>query len=706
MKKPSDSPEQRERLREKIIGLGEGSIRKSYYPELRARLTELEETNARLQGEVEERKRTEEALGESENRFRELAELLPETIFEIDLTGRLTFANRQAFDQFGYSPWDFEQGVHALKLVKPEDQPRALDNISRTIRGEDAGLSEYTMVRKNGTTFPGLIRSAAILREGEPSGLRGFIIDITGRKQSESALLESEEKHRALVTQSPDGIFVVDLQGCFISVNRAICEALGYGEDELLSLKIWDIVPEKYLDQHLERLKGMLDGCTQNDLAEYEIIGKNGEIHFTEIRSSLYRQGGEVIGFQGIARDVTERKRLAEDKQRLEKLLRQAQKMEAIGTLAGGVAHDFNNLLQAIQGYTQMMALSLDQDHPGQANLTAVNNAVSRAAELIAQLLTFSRKVESRLRPLDLNREVRAVEQMLRRTIPKMIDIHLNLADDACTINADPVQIEQVLMNLGLNAKDAMPDGGVITIETRNVDLDGEYCRTHPEVPSGLYVLLAVRDTGRGIPRDVLEHIFEPFYTTKKGGQGTGLGLPMVYGIVKNHQGYVYCYSEPDQGTVFRIYLPAVDRLPLTETAPKAVVLPRGEQETILVVDDEQSVREITSKVLEKFGYQVLAVPDGESAIELYQQEKERIDLIILDLGMPGMGGYKCFGKLREINPGAKVIIASGYAFNVVAKEVLESGAADFIGKPYQVEKLLTKIGRVLNKEASPKPED
>jgi PAS domain S-box-containing protein len=697
MKKPSDPPDQRNRLREKIIGLGEGSIRKSYYPELRARLSELEAANTRLKTEIEERKRVEQALSESENRFRELAEMLPETVFEMDLTGRLTFANRNAFDQFGYSVQDFEEGLNAISLVAPADQPRAMGNIGRTLTGDDVGLSEYTLVRKDGTTFPGLIRSTTFLCDGQPSGVRGFIIDITRHKQADAALLESEEKHRVLVTQSPDGIFVVDLHGRFLSVNQAICQGLGFEEEELLALNIWDLVPAKYREQHLERLAGVLEGQAQTDLAEYEILDKNGENHFIEVRSSPYRRGGQVIGFQGIAREVTERKKMEAEKKRLEELLRQAQKMEAIGTLAGGVAHDFNNLLQAIQGYTQILVLNLEPDHPGQANLTAINNAVSRAAELIAQLLTFSRKVESRLRPLDLNREVVAVEQMLRRTIPKMIDIRLDLAKDLRIVNADPVQIEQILMNLAVNAKDAMFEGGVITIETRNVTVVRTFHEAQAEVPSGDYALLTVTDTGQGMSAEVLEHIFEPFYTTKRIGRGTGLGLPMVYGIVKSHKGHISCHSETGRGTAFRIYLPVVDRPPAPAKPKNNQPLPRGSQETILVVDDEDAVREVTCKTLEKFGYQVLAAPDGESALELYKQAQARIDLIVLDLGMPGMGGYKCFERLREMNPQAKIIIASGYSFNVVVKEVLAAGAADFIGKPYQVADLLTKVGQALN---------
>jgi signal transduction histidine kinase/CheY-like chemotaxis protein len=399
---------------------------------------------------------------------------------------------------------------------------------------------------------------------------------------------------------------------------------------------------------------------------------------------------GEILGFIGTLTDITEQKHL-------ETKLQEAQKMEAVGTLAGGIAHDFNNLLQAILGYADLLRLRKGKDEPRSRELQEIISASKRGAELTQQLLTFSRRVESKLRPTDLNLGIENTRKIFARTLPKMIEIDLLLSDNLSFVNADPGQMEQILMNLAVNAKDAMPDGGKLTIKTGNVILDEEYCRTHPEAIPGEYVLLEVSDTGHGMAEETLKHIFDPFFTTKGLAEGTGLGLAMVYGIVKSHNGYITCTSDFGTGTTFKIYLPAVEQ----EEKPEMVVekdLYRGGTETILLVDDEGFVRDVARQILTEFGYTVIVANDGESALQLYEQERGRVDLVILDLIMPGIGGRKCLEKLLKINPKAKIVVASGFSNIEPIKETVEAGAKGFIGKPYEMKGFLNVVREVLDK--------
>jgi len=380
-----------------------------------------------------------------------------------------------------------------------------------------------------------------------------------------------------------------------------------------------------------------------------------------------------------------------------EKQLIHAQKMEAVGTLAGGIAHDFNNLLQAIQGYTQLLLLHKPKKDPEIGKLRKIEKAANSAGELTRQLLTFSSKIESRLRPLDLNVEVKKVQKLLKRTIPKMIDIELCLDDNLKIIDADPVQIEQVLMNLAVNARDSMPEDGKLIINTANVSLFEEDTRSHPEAKPGDYVLLTVSDTGHGMDKETLEHIFEPFFTTKGTGKGTGLGLSMVYGLVKNHNGHIECYSEPGNGTTFKLYFPEVKKVVDKDPHRQKSASPLGGSEIILMVDDEKYIRDIGEEVLSKFGYTVITASNGESALKIYREKQAEISLIILDLIMPGMGGRRCFEEILKVNPSAKVVIASGYAADGLSKEALAAGVRNFVGKPYDFNQMLEVVRKVLD---------
>ncbi len=419
---------------------------------------------------------------------------------------------------------------------------------------------------------------------------------------------------------------------------------------------------------------------------------KDGRLYYVDATISPIRDSSsKITNFVAVMRDITEHLELS-------KQLQQAQKMEAVRALAGGAAHDFNNILQVVLGYSELMLGDEGLPRHCRADLQKIHESAKRGADLVHRLLTFSRKTEMNPQPLDLNRRITELRKMLERTIPKMIDIQLFLCENLATINADPNQIDQVLMNLAVNARDAMPDGGKLILETANVILDQEYARAHIEAKPGHYVLLMVSDTGSGMDADTLEHIFEPFYTTKAPGEGTGLGLAMVHGVVQKHGGYIRCYSEPGEGTTFKIYFPAVAS---DEKQQEAAVgeMPRGRSETVLLVDDEEFIRDLGSRILTKAGYTVITASNGKDALAVFQRRIDEIALVLLDVIMPGMGGKQCLEGLLSLDPSVKVIIASGYLAHGVTKETLASGARGFAKKPYDIRQVLQMVREVLDAE-------
>jgi signal transduction histidine kinase/CheY-like chemotaxis protein len=432
---------------------------------------------------------------------------------------------------------------------------------------------------------------------------------------------------------------------------------------------------------------------------EYRIVRPDNHIRWVRTRSyPITDDSGLVIGHTGVASDITGRVKAEQEREKLQSELLQSQKMESVGLLAGGIAHDFNNLLQAMGGNIELLLKGKPDDNPDVKRLRSIEKSLNSSAKLIRQLLTFSRKTEPSKQPLDLDQEIVNAARVLERTIPKMIRIELYLQENVRLVHADPVQIEQILLNLGVNAADAMPDGGRLIIETKNFDLDEEFLKTHPKMKTGPYVLLTVSDTGCGMDKETMAHIFDPFFTTKEVGKGTGLGLASAYGIVNAHEGHITCYSEVGQGTTFNIYLPAAEQKHLdhADKEPRTSVS-LGGAETILVVDDDDEIRELTIEVLEDSGYQVLGATGGEQALEIFREKAGDIDLVIMDLNMPGMGGRKCTTEMLSIDPSVKVLVASGYSANGHGSEALESGAKDFISKPYQMKELLGRIRKVLD---------
>jgi len=508
--------------------------------------------------------------------------------------------------------------------------------------------------------------------------------NILRAKVSADKLRRSEAENRALLNAIPDLMLRISKDGVLIECKGAKDFDFRLPPREIVGKKVSEVLPTEVSRQVMHYLEQALQ-TDATQLFEHQ-MEMNGRMLNCETRIVVSAEDREEA--LAIVRDITERRCL-------EAQLQHAQKMEAVGTLAGGIAHDFNNMIQTVQGYAELLLRRKTEEDFGYHELQKILTAARRGGELTGQMLTFSRKLESNRQPVNLNHVVEEVKKLLERTIPKMIELELHLADDLKPVNADFVQLEQVLMNLAVNAKDAMPEGGKLVIATQKAPMGTGFESAHLGAVPAECVLLTVSDTGEGINKGAIDHIYEPFFTTKGVGKGTGLGLSMVYGIVNNHDGYIDCCSEPGGGTVFKIYLPTCE--PAESSVEVETPEARRDQiATILLVDDEESIRDLGSQTLGEFGYKVLTAGDGEEAFEVYRHKKNQIDLIILDLIMPGMGGVKCLEKLLEYDPQVKVVISSGYSTNGQKKELIESGAITYLGKPYLTSELLSVVREAL----------
>lgn len=578
---------------------------------------------------------------------------------EKDLSKKsLDFAHRMGAQSFICVPIVFEQESMGILLV---DNVRSKRNLSQSDMNLLMGLARHIGISINNARIYARIR-------------------------------ESEEKFRSLSESAPDIIFTLDDKGAISYVNPAWEKILGYPPDEVIG-------------RHFARFAKPEEHSRMISL--FKRIRKERTTVRQEIGIMLHRDGSERYFLGSAAPNVDSEGRFTvvgmlrnvTEQRQLELKLHHASKMEAVGTLTGGISHDFNNIMQAISGYNQLLMMKRRESDPDWKHLTSIDKLVQRASDLIKQLLIFSRKMESKLKAVDLNEEVLRFHDLIVQTIPRMITVETDLEEGLYVIQADPVQLGQIIMNLAVNARDAMPEGGILRIQTANVRIDLEMKIGGLALPPGKYVQLTVSDTGTGMTKEVLEHIFEPFFTTKEAGKGTGLGLSVVYGIVRNHGGTIVCASEPRGGTVFQIYLPAWSPVESpAATVPAALEEPTAKgSETILLVDDETHLLETGKDILEEYGYKTLLAQDGETALDRYRRNMGEIDLIILDLIMPGMGGIKCLSELVALNPNVRVIVASGYSASVKEKEVRRMGARGFINKPYKIQELLRMIRSILD---------
>jgi len=640
-----------------------------------------------------ERKRAEQQLRASETRLVAILEAALDAHITIDQTGHVLTWNRQAEAMFGWSLQDAHGKRLADLIVPPQYRNAHIAGLSRFVTtGEGPALNqrlELSALRRDGLEFAVELAIAPI-RVGTAWLFSAFLRDITARNAADAALRASETHHRTVLEHIADAVFVTDAEGRYLDVNPRACELTGYSREELLHMSSPDTYPLDARAEARARLTqiAVTTGSSPRSF-ERQLVRKDGSIVTVEVNARLLPDGRLLA----TSRDVTERKQL-------EQQLRQAQKMEAIGRLAGGVAHDFNNVLTAIFGYVDLLREELPAGGSAHQDLGEVRKAAERAAGLTRQLLAFSRQQVLEPVVLELNELVEDFEKMLRRVIGEDIEMRLALGKDAGNVRTDPGQLQQVLMNLVVNARDAMPTGGTLILETANADLTEQYAELHQPVVPGPYVMLAVSDSGMGMTPETKARIFEPFFTTKEKGKGTGLGLSTVYGIVKQSRGYVWVYSESGRGTTFKIYLPRVD-------APADKLLPTREPgsvvgtETILLAEDDAILRPLAKGLLAKLGYTVLDAADAAEALETARQYGQPIHLLVADVVMPGASGRELARQLEKSRPETKVLYVSGYTDDAIVHHGMLEPGLNFLQKPFTPAVLARKVREVL--DAPPK---
>jgi PAS domain S-box-containing protein len=630
---------------------------------------------------------------EAENlRYRNFVKHVSDGCFEMDLDGNIIFFNQALYTRLGYSAEHYETAAERREIIIPESLDKfrkAMQEVLRT--GLPSPPTEYDVKHQDGSVIPmEVVLSLIRDRAGDPVGYRGISRDVTERKKMEA----EQERYRSFLENIEDGCYEQDLAGNYTFVNEASTRIFGYSREELLKLSFRDLTTPENANKLIPIFNEIFKTGQPNNLIESELIRKDGSTIYVHTGASLIHDAaGNPIGFRGVSRDITERKKMEAETQRLTEQLNQARKMEAIGTLAGGVAHDFNNLLMGIQGYTSLMLLDIDPTHPFHDKLKAIEDQVKSAASLTSQLLGYAQGGRYEVRPFNINTLVHKTASLFGRT-KKEIRIHETYTDHPWTLEGDQGQMEQIFLNLFMNAWQAMPGGGVLYLTTENVQLDKSYVEPYGIKP-GPYIKVSVTDTGVGMDRETQARIFEPFFTTKEMGRGIGLGLATVYGIVHGHGGIINVYSEKGFGTTFNLYFPTSDKK--IQSEGRALLnLVKG-NETVLLADDERMITETTGAMLKRLGYRVLTAASGEEAVEILRDHSKKIDAVILDLVMPGIGGSKTFDFLRSINPQAKIILSSGFSLNGEAREILKRGARAFLQKPFLMEELSRVLRQVLD---------
>ncbi len=636
------------------------------------------------------RREAEEALRLSEARFRTLAESGLVGIIVAESSGQIIEANEAFLEMVGYSRQDLAAGLVSWASMTP---PEWVDlNAAATEQLRACGVArtwEKEYLRRDGTRVPVLVGVAA-LEGGKNIALS---IDLTerkraeaGRSRAEEALRASEEQYRVLFENSPLTKWLYDVDTLrFLAVNDAAVRTYGYSREEFLGMTIMGIRPPQDVPQLETAMKRRVD---EGHLGVWPHRRKDGTVFKAEIHAHTFLQDGATHRLI-VAMDVTESRRLEEQ-------LRQAQKMEAVGRLAGGVAHDFNNVLSVILGYGEMLLSDLPAGEPMRDDIDEIAKAARRAADLTRQLLTFSRQQVMDPKVLDLNDLLSNVDKMLRRVLGADVDLASLPAKGLGRVRADPGSIEQVVMNLVVNARDAMPTGGHLTIETANVELDEEYARLHAGAKPGPHVMLAVTDTGIGMDAQTLGRIFEPFFTTKPQGKGTGLGLSTVFGIVHQSGGTVWAYSEPGKGTTFKVFLPRVDASLDARNSDLPPPVVRG-TETILLVDDDDQVRLVARAILLKHGYQVIEARNAGEALLHAENHSGAIHLLLTDVVMPQVSGPALAVRLAATRPEMKVLCMSGYTDDSIVRHGVIEGHVAFLQKPVTPLSLTRKVRSVLD---------
>jgi len=622
------------------------------------------------------------SLRASEGRFRTFVDHATDAFFLHDGNGTILDVNRQACDSLGYTR-DELVGMSPSAFVEGET---GFYKIASQLDSGDVVAFDSRHRRKDGYSFPVEVRLRSFTQEGKQFAV-ALVRDITQRKAAERAVIENHSLLKAVVEGTSGAVFVKDIEGRYVMINSACARLFGLTVEEVLGRGDHDLFPQDVADEMVEHDEQVLRSGTAHTIEEAPTMRGITRTYLTT--RGVYRDAqDQVIGLVGFSRDIS-------DLKRLEQQLRQSQKMEAVGQLAGGVAHDFNNLLTAIIGFGEMAFNSLAPDDPNRELITEIRRAGQRAANLTRQLLAFSRKQVLRPEVVSLNTLLVDVMKLLQRLIGEDIELSLSPDEALGLAKIDPGQFEQAVINLAVNARDAMPHGGTLTIETSNVELDAAYASLHEDLAPGRYVMVAVSDSGVGMDEATRTHIFEPFFTTKPTGEGTGLGLAMVYGFVKQSGGHVEAYSEPGRGTTFKIFLPRVFDAVVTAPADDAAAMPQG-HETVLLVEDEEAVRTLAGRVLQAAGYTVLSARNGPEAIRLADEHPETIQLLATDLVMPRMSGLEVASQLTQTRPGIRILLMSGYPNEAAMRHGVPPGAS-LLQKPFNAVALARAVRQVLD---------
>ncbi|MDF1592868.1 MAG: PAS domain S-box protein [Desulfobacterales bacterium] len=663
---------------------------------LRGRLTQLEKL-------CEHQKQTIAELLESKKRHRAVLDNIEEGYFEVDLAGNMLFFNDSLCRITGYTR-ETLMGVNNREYTTPETSERmykVFNSIYRT--GNPVDITDYEIIKRDGTRcFLELSTSLILNTAMQPIGFRGVARDVSERKQAIETLRKSEEKfkklydeskrseelYRSLLQSSADAIVICGLDAKTIYISPAFTRIFGWKLNELVGkplpfISATDVdVTHAAIQQIIETGKSVQNLATRTTTKHQCFVDIN-------ISGSRYNDHeSRPAGILLIIRDTSAQKKLEDQ-------LLHSQKMEAIGTLAGGIAHDFNNLLMGIQGRTSLILMNGDTSPRAYEHLKGIEDYVKNAADLTRQILGFARGGKYEVKTINLNELISKSANMFGRT-KKEINIETKFQADVWTVEVDPGQIEQALLNMYVNAWQAMPGGGTLSLETKNLTLDDAFTAPY-QVKSGEYVMVSVTDTGEGIDKNIQKRIFDPFFTTKEVGRGTGLGLSSTYGIIQNHNGIIEVNSIKGEGTTFNIYLPASDSSIVRENQTMGSILMGNE--TILLVDDEEMIVEIGEEILEKLGYTVLSARSGQESIEIYQKNKEAINLIILDMIMPGMSGKETYEALKGLNSGVKILLSSGYSMKDQTTRILENGCDGFIQKPFSIKDLSRKLREILDQK-------
>ena len=647
-------------------------------------LARMRRTGKRFRAEDPERRQIEQELQESEARYRDLFENTNDLIQSVDMDGRFLKVNGAWLRTLGYTEEEVA-GLTLEKIIHPDYGMHCASAFEKARSSEAIGRIEAGFMAKDGHTVLVEGSVSCQFQQGKPVALRCIFANITGRRSA-------EEFNKNILESVEEGFIVVTPDYRITLANKAFCAAVKLTAPEVIGKHCFEV------SHHTSR------PCfNEGETCAVREVFKTGEAHtavhmhfdskgnplYMEIKAYPMRDSlGKIVSAIEVHNDISERKRLEEQ-------LRHSQKMEAIGTLAGGVAHDFNNILTAIIGYGSLLQMKIDPTSPLRSSVDQILASTERAANLTQRLLTFSRKQIAVLKPVDLNVIVGRVDNLLGRLIGEDIEIRLHLHPTGLSVQADTGQIEQVLMNLVTNARDAMPRGGVLSVATETITIDESFIRAHGYGKVGPYVLLTVSDTGLGMDRDTQKRIFDPFFTTKEVGKGTGLGLAIVYGIVKQHSGFINVYSEPNAGTTFKLYFPLLGTA-VEEPASPTHHEPRSGSAVILVAEDDADVRQLTRTVLENFGYTVIEAVDGEDAVRQFAIHQDMIQLLLMDVIMPRKNGKEACEDIRKIKPDIKVIFTSGYPAEVIRQKGVLDETDLFLFKPASPRETLHMVQEAL----------